>query len=537
MARRKKPSDVAVIGLGGFGGSVARRLERMGQSVLGIDQSAEKIKEIADELTHTMMLDATNEEALLEADVASFDTAIVAIGDDFEASALVTAHLRSLGVRQIIAQAKSVRHRDILSQIGATQVVIPEEDSGERLAEVLSGTAEMERLRLGADRSLARVPVPQSLVGEPVEASERSEVSVVMLQRAADLILNPAGDLGLERGAVALAPRRLPFAVRLVAGLGLMVAIGTLVLSLRGMTTTPLSLLDTSFMTTSAVTVTGLAVVPVSTSFTFLGQIVILLLAQMGGVGFMVMVVLALRLAGQRVSLVDRLALTSSIGLRDPRSVLQIMTRATLFILAVEGMGAVLLYLHWTARGIVLPGDAWFYAIFHSVKAFCNAGFDLFSGNTAYSGGIPVDPVTLVILGGLIIVGGLGIPVLADLLTRRRGPRLHLHTRLVLGSSLGLVLVGWAGLLFVEFRLSGVLSGESFVDRVVIAWFQSVAARTAGFASISDFGGLHSASLILLGGLMFVGSAPASMGGGITTGSFAVLALAVVSYATGRDGA
>jgi len=174
----------------------------MGQSVLGIDQSAEKIKEIADELTHTMMLDATNEEALLEADVASFDTAIVAIGDDFEASALVTAHLRSLGVRQIIAQAKSVRHRDILSQIGATQVVIPEEDSGERLAEVLSGTAEMERLRLGADRSLARVPVPQSLVGEPVEASERSEVSVVMLQRAADLILNPAGDLGLERGDV-----------------------------------------------------------------------------------------------------------------------------------------------------------------------------------------------------------------------------------------------------------------------------------------------------------------------------------------------
>ena len=202
MARRKKPSDVAVIGLGGFGGSVARRLERMGQSVLGIDQSAEKIKEIADELTHTMMLDATNEEALLEADVASFDTAIVAIGDDFEASALVTAHLRSLGVRQIIAQAKSVRHRDILSQIGATQVVIPEEDSGERLAEVLSGTAEMERLRLGADRSLARVPVPQSLVGEPVETSERSEVSVVMLQRAADLILNPAGDLGLERGDV-----------------------------------------------------------------------------------------------------------------------------------------------------------------------------------------------------------------------------------------------------------------------------------------------------------------------------------------------
>jgi len=340
----------------------------------------------------------------------------------------------------------------------------------------------------------------------------------------------------LGGGAVALAPRRLPIAVRLVAGLGLMVAVGTFVLGFTGMTTAPLSLLDTSFMTTSAVTVTGLAVVPVSTTFTLLGQVVILLLAQVGGVGFMVMVVLALRLAGHQVSLVDRLALTSSIGLRDPRSVLQIMTRATLFILVVEGMGALLLYLHWTARGIVLPDDAWFYAIFHSVMAFCNAGFDLFSGNPAYGGGIPVDTVTLIIMGGLIIIGGLGIPVLADLLTRRRGPRLHLHTRLALWSSLGLVLVGWAGLLLVEFRLGGVLSGESFVDRAAIAWFQSVAARTAGFASISDFGGLHSASLILMGGLMFIGSAPASMGGGITTGSFAVLALAVVSYATGRDG-
>jgi trk system potassium uptake protein TrkH len=252
-------------------------------------------------------------------------------------------------------------------------------------------------------------------------------------------------------------------------------------------------LLDTTFMTTSAVTVTGLAVVPVSTTFTFLGQVVILLLAQMGsrvhGDGR-----LALRLAGRHVSLVDRLALTSSIGLKDPRSVLQIVTRAILFILAIEGLGAVLLYLHWTARGIVLPSDAWFFAIFHSVMAFCNAGFDLFTGNAAYGGGIPVDPVTLVIMGVLIVVGGLGIPVLADLLTRRRGPRLHLQ-RDSPWSSLGLVLLGWAGLLLVEFRLGGVLSGESFVNRVVEAWFQSVAARTAGFASLSSFSSLHSPSL------------------------------------------
>jgi len=202
MARRSKPSDVAVIGLGRFGGSVARRLERMGPSVLGIDVSAERAKQVADEVTQVLVLDATSEDALLEADIASFETVIVALGGDFEASALVTAHLKAQGVRQIIAQAASSRHRDILLLIGATQVVIPEEDSGERLAEALSGTAELERLRLGADRSLARVPVPESLIGHPVEACERSQVTVVMIQRSADLILNPAGDQDLERGDV-----------------------------------------------------------------------------------------------------------------------------------------------------------------------------------------------------------------------------------------------------------------------------------------------------------------------------------------------
>jgi trk system potassium uptake protein TrkH len=293
------------------------------------------------------------------------------------------------------------------------------------------------------------------------------------------------------------------------------------------------TLIDAAFTTASAVTVTGLAVVPISTSFTFLRQVMILLLAQMGGVGFMVMVVLALQLAGRRVSLVDRLALTSSIGLKDTRSVLPIMTRALLFILAVEGLGAAFLYLQWSAKGTVLPGDALFFAIFHSVMAFCNAGFDLFTANPAYPAGLPTDPATLGTMGILIIIGGLGLPVLADLLSRRRA-RLHLHTRLVLWSSLGLVLLGWAGFLLVEYRFGGVLAGEGFVDRLVNTWFQSVSARTAGFATLPDFSSLHSATALLLGGLMFIGSAPASMGGGITIGSFAVLALALSSHATGR---
>jgi trk system potassium uptake protein TrkH len=248
----------------------------------------------------------------------------------------------------------------------------------------------------------------------------------------------------------------------------------------------------------------------------------------------MVMVVLALRLAGQHVSLVDRLALTSAIGLQDTRSVLRLVVRSFLFVLAVEAVGAVLLKVIWTAQGLVPPDQAWFYAIFHSVMAFCNAGFDLFTGQPQYAAGLPTNPATLLVMGVLIIIGGLGIPVLADLLGRRKNRRLRLHTRLVLWASLGLVLAGWAGLLVVEFWRGGLLSGEPLVARVTTAWFQSVSARTAGFSAFSQFADLGPASRLLLAGLMFVGTGPASMGGGITTGSFAVLVLAAVSYVGGR---
>ena len=175
--------------------------------------------------------------------------------------------------------------------------------------------------------------------------------------------------------------------------------------------------------------------------------------------------------------------------------------------------------------------DAPFYALFHAVAAFCNAGFDLFTGTPEYPEGVPADPITLLTLGWLVIIGGLGIPVYMESLHRRRGfpeaskrssgrrRRLSLQTRLALWSALILILVGWAGLLVSEYRHAGVLSGLSFGERVLRAWFQSVAARTAGFAGFNDFANLHEASRLLLICLMFIGSAPASMGGGITTGT------------------
>ena len=137
-------------------------------------------------------------------------------------------------------------------------------------------------------------------------------------------------------------------------------------------------------------------------------------------------------------------------------------------------------------------------------------------------------------MGGLIILGGLGIPIYMDLIFRRKRPY-SLHTRLTIGMALVLILLGWVGLLISEYRQAGLLSDLPFSQRALIAWFQSVSTRTAGFPGFLGFSELNHSSIILMMALMFIGTAPASTGGGITTGTFAVLWLAVISYARGLD--
>ncbi len=329
--------------------------------------------------------------------------------------------------------------------------------------------------------------------------------------------------------------RRVPPPLQLVLFLAALVAVGTLLLLMPGMTTQPISFIDALFTSASAASVTGLSVFPISTTLTFPGQVVLLLLVQIGGMGVMVGIVGILRMLGRQVSLTERLTLTASLGLNEPGEILKVLRNTVLVMLGVEALGALLLYWRWTAMGILTAKEAWFYAIFHSVTAFCNAGFDLFNGLPQYPRGVPGDLVTLVILGLLIIVGGLGFPVIMDLIRPRhwRRRRLTLHTRVTLITSLVLILVGMVGLLLVESRNGGVLSGAAFGDRIVRAWFQSVSARTAGFVGLDFFDQIHAAAQLLLMALMFIGSGPASMGGGITTGSFAVLILAMVSYGRG----
>lgn len=327
----------------------------------------------------------------------------------------------------------------------------------------------------------------------------------------------------------------IPVTLRLVLGLLLLIGVGSGLLLLPGVTTRPITWSEAIFTATSSATVTGLTVLTTSTDFTFLGQIILLCLIQLGGVGYMVLVAVTLQLLGRRISLLDRLAISTSLGLDKPAAILRLLRQVVVGILVIEGMGALLLYLHWRTSGIVAPDLAAFYAIFHAVSAFCNAGFDLFVGLPQFPQGIPGDNGTLLILGALIFLGGLGIPVFVDFSQLRRRRKLTSHTQLTLSVVILLTLVGWLGLFLAEIQVGGVLERSPLSERLVHTWFQSVSTRTAGFPGLRDFDQLLPESRLLVMALMFIGCAPASLGGGITTGTFGVLGLALWSSVRGHS--
>ncbi len=337
----------------------------------------------------------------------------------------------------------------------------------------------------------------------------------------------------LPRSSAHSFPRRrpMPAALRLVIGLAILVATGTLVLMLPGIgAERPLQWNEALFTAVSALSVTGLSIITPVSDLSLAGQIVLLLLIQIGGVGFMVMAVIVFQLLGRRITLTDRLALTDSMGLLVPGAIVQLVQRVLLTVLLIESIGAALLWIHW--RDMLGPERALFYAIFHSVSAFCNAGFDLFNGLPHHPYGIPNDSVTLAILGTLIFLGGLGIPVLAELLTFWR-IRFSLHTRITLTVVITLVLIGAGGLFLTEQQPGHPLANEPLDRQFALALFQSISTRTAGFSAFQPLDDLSPAGRLLTIVLMFIGCAPASMGGGITTGTFAVLMLAVGAYARG----
>jgi trk system potassium uptake protein len=201
MARRAPRPEFAVIGLGRFGRGVALTLMERGYTVLGIDQDRQVTQEMADELTQTVALDSTQEDALRAVDITSFDTVIVAIGTEFESALMTTVALKSLGVRRVVCKALGERQKAVLLKVGADQVILPEHEAGQRLAYTLSTPLMLDQLPLGAEHSITELRVPSAYIGRTLRdlnIRQKIPVTVVAIKRGQDVTISPAPETVLD---------------------------------------------------------------------------------------------------------------------------------------------------------------------------------------------------------------------------------------------------------------------------------------------------------------------------------------------------
>lgn len=287
------------------------------------------------------------------------------------------------------------------------------------------------------------------------------------------------------------------------------------------------------FTATSAVCVTGLSIIDVGLQLSLFGQVVLLILIQVGGLGFMAFATLIMVALGRRVSLKGRMLLRDSMNQSSLSGMVRLSLRFFAMAVVIEGAGMLLLL----PRLIPLygvPKGVW-YSAFTAVSAFCNAGFDLFgSGNSITH--LSREPWVLLVLAGLILLGGLGFTVISEIIHNRfRWKGLSLHSKLVLVMTGALLLSGTVLMLLLEWSNRATLGGEmNALQKLVNSFFQSVTFRTAGFASV-DQAQLTDSSKLLGCLYMLVGASPASTGGGVKTTTAAVLMLLVWSVVRGRE--
>lgn len=288
---------------------------------------------------------------------------------------------------------------------------------------------------------------------------------------------------------------------------------------------------DALFTSTSAVCVTGLVVRDTGTAYSTFGHVVLLVLIQLGGLGFMTFATLIFRAMGRVFSMRERMLMRESMNEDDIGGVVQLVQWVARSAFTVEFVGALL----FSIRLIPMYGPARgaFYAVFHAVSAFCNAGFDLFGGGqslTGFRGDILINLTAI----AMVVVGGLGFGTLHDMLEKRRFQRFRLHTKLVLVTYGALLAGGFVMVLALEWNNPLTLGKLSVGDKLLAALFQSVTLRTAGFNTI-DQAGLRDATKLIGGLLMLVGCAPASTGGGIKVTTMAIMVLTVRMVARGES--
>ena len=288
------------------------------------------------------------------------------------------------------------------------------------------------------------------------------------------------------------------------------------------------------FTATSATCVTGLVLYDTWTQWSGFGQIVIITLIQVGGLGFMSAATLVVFLLRRKVGLKQRLVIAQALSVNDMDGVVKLQKTVLVGSFSIEAIGALILTLRfWPEYGFV---TALKWGCFHAVSAFCNAGFDIFGCITPGASLMEFnsDPIVLLTLGALITVGGLGFLVWEEIASRRSFRKCTVYTRLVLLTTLALILVGWVLTCVLEWNNPGTLGPMSVPEKLLNGLFQSLTLRTAGFAAIDQ-------AMLTEGGkgvamvLMLIGGSSGSTAGGLKTVTFIVLVLFLWARARDRE--
>lgn len=288
------------------------------------------------------------------------------------------------------------------------------------------------------------------------------------------------------------------------------------------------------FTATSATCVTGLVLYDTWSQWSGFGQIVIISLIQIGGLGFMSAATLFVFFLRKRIGLKQRLVMAQALSVSDMDSVVKLQKTVLIGSFSVEAAGALVLFLRFFPEFGFTKALCW--GVFHSISAFCNAGFDIFGSITPGASLMEFqsDPVVLLTLSALVVVGGLGFLVWEEIALKRSFRKFTTYTRLVLLTTLGLLVAGTAVICLLEWNNPQTLGAMSFPDKLLNGFFQSVTLRTAGFAAI-DQAGLTDAGKAASMFFMLIGGSSGSTAGGLKTVTFVVLVLFICARARGRS--
>ncbi|MGG4167374.1 TrkH family potassium uptake protein [Rossellomorea vietnamensis] len=302
------------------------------------------------------------------------------------------------------------------------------------------------------------------------------------------------------------------------------IILGMWLLKLPFATTEHISWLDALFTTTSAMTVTGLAVVDTGGAFTLFGEVVVMSLIQIGGLGIMSFAVLIFMMLGKKIGFKERLLLQQALNQTSVGGVIKLVKYLFIFSFIVEGFAVLLLATEW------VPEFGWkrglYVSIFHSISAFNNAGFSLFSDSLMGYVGSPIINLTI---SFLFILGGIGFTVLVDLWRSKTIRQLSLHTKIMVLGTFIINVMAFMMIFVLEYNNPNTLAHLPLPDKLFASYFQAVTPRTAGFNSL-DYGSMERSTLLFTILLMFIGAGSASTGGGIKLTTFVVISLSMIAF-------